>query len=149
MARDITLSDYVKQRSGVSLGADGSMSNMLKRSLGAKSFPLFWNYWNPIWGYYLSRNVMRPLNRHYSASVATLLTFLVSGGLHDLAISLIRRDLVVFVTPWFALMGGLVVASNVFRIAYAGYTWVVRMIFNLGFIVGSYYVTVLLKGLLA
>lgn len=54
MRRTISLSEYVKKRNGVALGTFGSMGNMLKRSLGANSFYLFWQYWNPIWDYYLS-----------------------------------------------------------------------------------------------
>ena len=86
----ITLSQYVKRRTGVPLGSKHSMRNMLYRALGAKSFPLFWHYWNPIWGYYLSRNVMRPLASFLPVSLATLVTFLVSGGLHDIAVSIIK-----------------------------------------------------------
>ena len=38
MSTAISLSQYVKKRTGVALGASGSMRNMLERSLGAPSF---------------------------------------------------------------------------------------------------------------
>ena len=90
MHRSITLSEYVKKRNGVALGASGSMTNMLKRSLGANSFYLFWQYWNPIWGYYLSRKVMKPLSDFLPIWLAIILTFAVSGGLHDLAVTMVK-----------------------------------------------------------
>ncbi len=66
------------------------MRNMLSRSLGARSFAIFWHYWNPIWGYYLSRYVMRPLRRFLPLSFATFITFVVSGALHDLVVSIVK-----------------------------------------------------------
>lgn len=48
--RTTTLSEYVERRNGVPLGARGSLANMLRRSLGARSFAGFWRYWSPIWG---------------------------------------------------------------------------------------------------
>jgi hypothetical protein len=96
MQRYISLSEYVKKRNGVPLGASGSMGNMIERSLGADSFYMFWRYWNPIWGYYLSRNVMRPLSLFLPIWLATILTFAVSGGLHDLAVTLVKWRLTFF-----------------------------------------------------
>ena len=52
-----SLAEYVKYRNGVSLGAKGSLVNMLKNSFGAGSFRQFWKYWNPIWGYYLFKYI--------------------------------------------------------------------------------------------
>ena len=75
MPTTLSLSQYVKKRNGVPLGASHSMRNMLSRALGAKSFPIFWHYWNPIWGYYLSRNVMRPSSQFLPMWLAVLVTF--------------------------------------------------------------------------
>lgn len=80
MHKLISLSAYVKKRNGLPLGASGSMRNMLQRSLGAGGFHLFWHYWNPIWGYYLSRHVMKPLSQVFPKGLATVVTFSVSGG---------------------------------------------------------------------
>lgn len=41
MRSTLSLSQYVKKRNGVPLGASHSMRNMLSRSFGAKSFPIF------------------------------------------------------------------------------------------------------------
>ena len=131
MPKTLSLSSYVKKRNGVPLGATGSMRNMLSRSLGANSFPVFWQYWNPIWGYYLSRNVMKPLNRFLPAWIAIFLTFLVSGTLHDLAVSFVKSQPIFFFTPWFGMMGLVVVASNKFNISYGSFAWPIRASINI------------------
>ena len=126
-----TLSEYVRARNGVALGAPGSLQNMLRRSLGAGSFAAFWRYWNPIWGYYLSRLVMRPLARLLPTRLAILLTFVVSGAVHDLVVSLIRRETTIFLTPWFAMMGFVVVALDALGITYYPLSRTTRAMVNL------------------
>ena len=137
MKSKLSLAHYVKKRNGVPLGASGSMTNMLSRSFGAASFPIFWHYWNPIWGYYLSRNVMRPLASFLPISLATFLTFLVSGALHDLAVSIVELKTIIFFTPWFGLMGLIVVVSKRAGISYGHVSWPVRAFINASFILVS------------
>jgi hypothetical protein len=134
MHRTITLSEYVKKRNGVALGSPGSMTNMLKRSLGARSFYVFWQYWNPIWGYYLSRKIMKPLCNVLPISLAIIITFSVSGALHDLAISLVKWELTILFTPWFSLMGLVVLATKKFGLSYGKYHWLVRALINMSLI---------------
>ncbi|GHE78012.1 MBOAT family O-acyltransferase [Thalassotalea profundi] len=134
MYRTITLSEYVKRRNGVALGASGSMTNMLKRSLGASSFYLFWQYWNPIWGYYLSRNIMKPLSGLLPKGLAIILTFAVSGALHDAAITLVKWEFTFYFTPWFILMSFMVIATKKFGISYREHHWLVRALINISII---------------
>lgn len=135
MYKSITLQEYIKRRNGVALGAPGSMSNMLKRSLGAGSFHLFWRYWNPIWGYYLSRNVMRPVSKAVPLGIAVIITFGVSGALHDVAVSLIKLRLTFFFTPWFLLMSFVVLLTKSLNISYQRFQWPIRATINVSFIV--------------
>jgi hypothetical protein len=135
MHRSITLSEYVKKRNGLALGAPGSMKNMLKRSLGASSFYLFWQYWNPIWGYYLSRKVMKPLSDFLPMWLAIIFTFAVSGALHDLAITLVKWEVTFFFTPWFSLMSLIVLATKKFDVSYSEHHWLVRSLINILLIV--------------
>ncbi|MCZ4338857.1 acyltransferase [Shewanella colwelliana] len=137
MHKSISLAQYVKKRNGVPLGDSNSMRNMLQRSLGAGTFYLFWRYWNPIWGYYLSRQVMKPLSYALPIWLATILTFSVSGALHDLAVMVVKWQFVFLFTPWFTLMGIIVVLSKQFDWSYAASPWGVRMLFNVAFIGGS------------
>jgi len=142
-----TLSQYVKKRNGVPLGAKGSMRNMLLRSFGAPSFPVFWHYWNPIWGYYLSRNIMRPLSALVPMWLAVFTTFLVSGALHDLAVALVHWKPVLFFTPWFGCMGALVIVSNKYALSYGFLAWPVRALLNILFILLSLALTYLVMQL--
>ncbi|MCE9678640.1 acyltransferase [Shewanella sp. AS1] len=134
MAKSITLSAYVKKRNGVALGAPESMRNMLSRSLGAGSFHQFWEYWNPIWGYYLARLVMRPCLRVLPFSLALIMTFAVSGALHDLAVTLVKVRVTLFFTPWFTLMGLCVLASKRLPLSYGRRPWLMRAMINLSII---------------
>lgn len=134
MQRTITLSEYVKKRNGVALGSPGSMKNMLQRSLGASSFYVFWQYWNPIWGYYLSRKIMKPLSTVLPIWLAIIITFSVSGALHDIAISLVKLEPTILFTPWFSLMSLIVIATKKFSVSYGKYHWLVRAFINVSFI---------------
>jgi len=147
MHKSISLAKYVKKRNGLPLGAAGSLQAMLKRSFGAESFYVFWQYWNPIWGFYLSRNVMKPLNKLFPIWLSTLLTFAVSGALHDIAVTIIKWKVTFLFTPWFALMGVIVLVSKVYNISYQGDSWIIRMLFNLFFIVFSFYLTRFFQGM--
>ena len=149
MKSTLSLAQYVKKRNGVPLGASGSMTNMLSRAFGASSFWVFWQYWNPIWGYYLSRNIMRPLASFLPVSLATLVTFLVSGALHDIAVSIVKWKIILFFTPWFGLMGLIVIFSKWAGISYSQVSWPVRALTNASFIFVSLGITYFLETLYA
>ncbi len=103
--QDYTLTQYVALRNGVPLGDGRSLRNMLQRSFGVASFAGFWQYWNPIWGYALGRYVYTPLRRVLPPVVAFIVTFAISGGLHDLATMAVSRAPAFLFTPWFVLLG--------------------------------------------
>ncbi|WP_346840051.1 hypothetical protein [Microbulbifer sp. SAOS-129_SWC] len=145
MQNSVSLGRYVKKRNGVALGATGSMRNMLSRSLGAGEFAAFWHYWNPIWGFYLSRNVMRPLNAFLPNWLAVLLTFMVSGAIHDAAVSLAKWKAIFFFTPWFLLMGLVVIISKYLSLSYHTYPWTIRCAINLFFIAFTLWLTIFLE----
>lgn len=104
-ARGMTLREYVHRQNGTPLGGAGSIRNMLSRSLGAGSFAEFWRHWNPIWGYGLKRFVYDPLRLFVPPAMAGLATFVVSGALHDGAVTLVRGSTTLVMTPWFPLLG--------------------------------------------
>ena len=149
MKSTLSLAQYVKKRNGVPLEASGSMRNMLFRAFGARSFQVFWRHWNPIWGYYLSRDIMRPLANFLPISLATLTTFLFSGALHDIAVSIIKWKIILFFTPWFGLMGLIVIFSKWAGISYGQVRWPVRVLTNASFIFVSLGVTYFLETLYA
>ena len=105
----ISLNNYVKRRNGVSLGHKNSLGNMLKRSLGANSFDLFWVHWNPIWNYYLNKRIYKPAKKICYPYLAVVLTFCFSGFIHDLVGLLIYSKMSFLFTTWFIIMGIVVV----------------------------------------
>ena len=139
--KQMSMTDYVQYRNGVSLGASGSLQNMLVRSLGAGTFAKFWQYWNPIWGYALGRYIYEPLNQFLPASVSLILTFTISGGIHDLATMLVRGVPALLLTPWFFLMGVVVVFGRLIKLDYSAHPFFVRMTINLSLIVACLMLT--------
>jgi len=134
-SKKLTLSEYVKRRNGVPLGAPGSLQNMLVRSLGAGTFAKFWQYWNPIWGYALGRYVYAPLNQFLPASISLILTFAISGVIHDFVTMLVRREPAFLFTPWFASMGLIVVIGQYLQIDYSEKPFPIRVAINLSLII--------------
>lgn len=109
---NLALSPYVRRRNGVPLGAPGSLTNMLRRSFGARSFAESWRYWTPIFGYYLGRFVYAPLKRFFPPSVGLVATFVVSGMIHDIVTTAVRGDIAFLFTAWFFLLGAGVVLGG-------------------------------------
>jgi hypothetical protein len=102
--QSLTLSQYVHLRNGVPLGDSKSLRNMLYRSFGAASFATFWQYWNPIWSYGLGNYVYSPLRQILPPFAALILTFVISGGIHDLVIMAINRSITFFLPPGFSCL---------------------------------------------
>ena len=144
----MTLSEYVERRNGVPLGARGSLTRMLHRSLGADTFAGFWRYWNPIWGYYLGRYVNAPLRKVMPAAPAVIATFAVSGAIHDAAIFAVTGSPAFLLVPWFAVLGLTVVVSTRVSIRYPFQPWVVRAAINVALVVAGLGVATAAKRLL-
>ncbi len=130
-----TLAQYVARRNGVPLGDSRSLRNMLERSFGAASFAEFWQQWNPIWGYGLGRYVYAPLRQVLPLTVAFILTFAISGGLHDLATMLVSRSPAFLFTPWFMLLGIGAVLGRAVGVDMAKRPFWVRVSVNLAYLV--------------
>jgi len=139
--KKLTLSEYVKHRNGLPLGASGSLQNMLIRSFGAGTFARFWQYWNPIWGYALGRYIYAPMNRFLPASVSLILTFTISGGIHDVATMLVRGAPAFLFTPWFFLMGVVVVFGRLLKLDYSAHPFFIRVAINFGLVVACLMLT--------
>lgn len=121
----------------MALGARGSLTQMLHRSLGADTFSGFWHHWNPIWGYYLGRFVYVPLRRVMPGAAAVVATFIVSGAIHDAAISAVTGSPTAMFVPWFAVLGLMVVLSKRFGFRYGFEAWMVRAVINVTLVVGA------------
>ncbi len=131
---NLTLARYVRFRNGVPLGAAGSLYNMLYRSLGAPSFSVFWQYWNPIFGYVLGKYVYRPANSILPTAVALLVTFVVCGMFHDMFATLVAGRIVYVCTLWFFFLGLGVLLSRLMKMDLTGRRWSTRAIANSGYV---------------
>lgn len=130
MPRRLSLIHYVKRRNGIPLGASDSLTNMLKNALGANNFSQFWLYCNPIWGYYLATKIQKPLTLFLPHSLALILTFSISGLVHDLAVSVIKQEVFFVGTPWFLVMSLAVIASTKLNINVSKFAFVNRSIYT-------------------
>lgn len=142
MKSKVTLSQYVKRRNGIRLGGAGSLTNMLHRSLGAGSFSHFWQHWNPIWGYYLARFVFSPLKQWFPINIAIILTFSLSGLVHDIAVSILKFEFVFIITPWFLLMGATSVLLDLLKMNYHKLNWYLRAIINISIVIVNYLLSI-------
>ena len=113
------------------LGNSDSLSNMLNRSLGAGKFSIFWQYWNPIWGYYLGKYIFKPLRFIFPPALSLIITFVVCGFIHDLAIMLLKWKFTLLLTPWFLFMGLSVILGDYAKIDYSKFPWIARAAINI------------------
>ena len=127
----MTLQEYIKKRNGVPIGDSDSLKNNLYRSLGAKNFSTFWNYWNPIFGYFLGKKIFKPLKKILPVSLSLVLTFIFCGLLHDFVITIIRGKVSFFFSVWFLLMAICVLLSRYFHYNLSQKQWIFRTITNL------------------
>lgn len=131
---NITLTDYIKKRNGVSIGNPKSLRNNLYRSLGSKNFSTFWNYWNPIFGYYLGKLIFKPLKRFFPVAISLLFTFIFCGMIHDTVTTIFRGKISVFFSIWFLFMGLAVLITKTFKHNFSRQVWIVRTSINLSII---------------
>lgn len=135
----MNLSEYVKRRNGVDFGQSNSLRNNLKRSFGAKNFAVFWNFWNPIFGYYLGTKVFKPLKSIFPSWISLLLTFVFCGFVHDLVTTAVRGRISLFFSIWFLLMGICVLFSKHYDLS--AKKWIIRAAVNLSIIAVSFLLT--------
>lgn len=110
--------DYERRRLGGSRSELSGIVYMTRKALLASSFAGFWRYWNPLFSFYLMTRVLRPLrDRGVPLAISQVLTFAVSGLVHDVAATMVLRRLVCIVTPTFVLYAAYVLVEQ-----YAGWT---------------------------
>lgn len=135
------LSEYVKKKNGVPFGHANSLRNNLERSLGANNFSKFWNFWNPIFGYYLGTKIFRPLKKIFPTGLSLVFTFVFCGLIHDSVTTIIRREISLFFTVWFLIMGICVVISKQTNYNLSNRKWFFRALINLSIINICFFLT--------
>ncbi len=137
----MTLTEYIRKRNGVPIGSSKSLRNNLHRSLGAKNFSTFWNYWNPIFGYYLGKYIFKPLKRILPITVSLLFTFIFCGLIHDGVATIYRGKVSLFFTIWFLLMGVAVLITRYLKHNFKKQKWIFRASVNLSIISICFFIT--------
>ena len=118
---------------------------MLHRSLGAGSFAAFWQYWNPIFGYYLAKYVDSPLRRIVPRSIALVLTFAICGALHDVAATAVRGSVGFFCTTMFFFFGVGVLVGRWAGLDFSSLPWPARAGINLTYLLSCLALTFLAR----
>lgn len=72
-----------------------------------------------------------PAQRWVSKSISLLISFAVSGALHDLAIGLATGNWQVFFSIWFLFMGFFLLLSRKWDVTYSQFPFLIRMGINL------------------
>ncbi len=139
------LSEYVLKINGVPIGASRSLRNNLTRSIGAKNFPSFWKYWNPIFGYYLGKKIYKPLKKIFPTTVSLLFTFIFSGLIHDLITTLLRKKISLFFTIWFLIMSIAVIISKKTKYDLSHQNWTIKALVNFMIILFCLLLTIILN----
>jgi hypothetical protein len=127
----MTLTEYIKIKNGVSIGSSKSLRNNLYRSFGSKNFSTFWNYWNPIFDYYLGKFIFKPLKKIFPVAISLLFTFIINGLIHDTVTTLLRGKISFFFSIWFLLMGLAVLLTRTLKHNFSKQVWIARASFNL------------------
>ncbi len=79
----MNLEEYTQFRTGTTKVSE-IVRNMFFKPFISSSLRSFWKYWNPTWGYFLLFYCYKPLKRLFPRWVSLLLTFAVSGLVHDM-----------------------------------------------------------------
>ena len=124
---------------------------MVKKSFQAASFRQFWQYWNPVYSYFLAKYIYKPVKGMLPDSLAVLLTFTASGFLlHDLPIMIfvfsITGKLLSFpVTIYFLLLGLTVIIGEQFSLRFDNINSKKRILIHTGVLIGLFLVSMLIQ----
>lgn len=99
-----------------------------------------------MFSYYLYYRCYRPLARFLPRSLAVILTFAVSGAIHDLFASLVTADLFVLFAPVFVVFGLLVVVEERLGLSFTGTPFWLRATTYSVVIAGTVAVGVVIRG---
>jgi hypothetical protein len=110
---------------------------MFIRSFGAKSFSDFWRYWNPVYHYFLSYWVYRPLQKLFPRAISVILSFAFCGFFfHDLPLLPFTHK--PLITTWFLLLGIGTIVGEMLHMDLSGQPLLFRFVVNFVYIAGLF-----------
>ena len=124
------------------------LRNWFMRSFGAGTFSEFWQYWNPVYGYFLAYYIYAPLREICPRPMAVWLTFLTCGFvMHDLlGWVLARRVRAPEMTVLFSFLGALVLLSEWLHLDLSAHTLPLRVLMNTTLLLAAWTATRLVVG---
>ena len=140
-----TYRQYERRKLGGHTDSAAGILHMVRRSVLASSFAGFWRNWNPLFSYYLLYYSYRPLQRQLRRSLAVMVTYLLSGAVHDLAASALLRRFVFLFTPTFGLFALWVILEAGLGVSLKNLPPRIRPLYHLGLIAGSFFLVSLLR----
>lgn len=114
---------------------------MCRQSFLADSFAKFWQNWNPLFSYFLLYSFYRPLKKLFPRFIAVMITFAISGAIHDLAASIALSRVYYLFTLSFTLFGLFVLLEEFLQLKLTKAPLMVRPFYHFSLIAGSYYLS--------
>lgn len=141
----MNLEEYTYYRTG-STKVSTVIRNMFLKPFVSSSFKSFWKYWNPTWGYFLLFYCYKPLKKNLPAWVALIITFLISGLLHDIIyiIPMMLKEVEFvfpFITVWFFIISIGILLTEFLQINFNKINVIFRPIFHLGYLIVTFILT--------
>jgi hypothetical protein len=147
----VTFKEHFLERLGPDKRPAALLMAFFSRPFTADTLAGFWRYWNPLYGYYLTKLVYGPLRRFGAPrALAVVTTFLASGFLlHDVfgwpvMLVLKHRFCLPPVTTWFFLLALCALAGERFGLSLKTLPSVVRVLVHLGVLAGTGWLALLL-----
>jgi hypothetical protein len=132
----MTRTEYIRRKTGNRSTEWKRIVYMTRQSFTAPTFRAFWQNWNPLWSYYLTFRVYAPLRKQLPEWLALLLTFAISGFLHDVAAMIVLGRPYFLFTLLFSIFGLCVLAEALLGISFRKKPTWMRVIYHLTLLVG-------------
>ena len=125
------------RRMGNPTGPWDGLRSMFALSFGAKSFAGFWRYWNPVYHYFLSYWVYRPVRAVAPRPIAVLVSFAFCAFFfHDLP--LLPFTHMPLITIWFLFLAAGVIIGQALHMDLSAQPHSLRVMVNLVYIAGLF-----------
>ncbi len=141
----MTLEEYTYYRTG-STKVSLIVRNMFLKPFVSPSLKSFWKYWNPSWGYFLLFYSYKPIKTIFPHWVALILTFIISGLIHDLiyVIPMMLKEIrfiFPFITVWFLIISIGILLTEIIKIDFKKISLIYRPFIHLGYLVATFILT--------
>lgn len=141
----MNLEEYTYYRTG-STKVSLIIRNMFFKPFVSSSFKSFWKYWNPSWGYFLLFYCYKPIKTIFPDWAALIITFLISGLVHDIIyiIPMMINEVEFvfpFITVWFLIISIGILLTEYLQIDFNKTNIIFRPFFHFGYLAGTFILT--------